>query len=635
MIHNLNSAWKDLAKSLGVDVNNDTNTNVIMDDIFNWASSFNMALQYMEYQLRICKAYHLTLSLKKSQFFLKQFKFVGIDVLPDGNRPAMSKHQLLEHWPKPEYIHDVASFVGFLQFYSAFIPFFEVRATLLREIMKHEYTSQVGDLWNSITAAAFEELQKCLLNDPCLRRFDHKKLTILQTDFSSLVFGFIVRQPDNNDASLALITQYMSGNGFDFMTTNSNGTLHPIAFGLQRTQGNKRHLHSYLGKLFAGDWAMGKCCHMLFGCCFIWVTDCYAARFLLSYNGSNQAIQHLQMHIMGWDVDIVHRTNNYLVYANYWSHLNEDLCYDPTFKDYIRLVATLQSQSSSPSDLPILPENMPYYCGPQIKHPVEPCADDIDHQNTLAATAVNFKNVDSIISIQPVQFGTFADPAPVMLDERHNYNNEFLAFALSVARVNWEVYSFNSGNFASSISTRNLPFHVILACNPFAYGRALFEEFTKCPCILSSANALLDHIRGSDDQSPINCYMIHSHWFQSSKPTTTFWLLQTSIITQLHIIRLLTLFVAYVHPDHDGRSVSRFVSDLSKTGWVISSTKLEFSSFGDSIVGTTTMIVEVHNSTESTVDKFHLRIPPSTPPQRLQSLLWNSFNKAEFGVLFG
>jgi hypothetical protein len=33
MIHDLDSAWKDLAKSLGINVNNNTNTNVIMDDI--------------------------------------------------------------------------------------------------------------------------------------------------------------------------------------------------------------------------------------------------------------------------------------------------------------------------------------------------------------------------------------------------------------------------------------------------------------------------------------------------------------------------------------------------------------------------------------------------------------------------
>jgi hypothetical protein len=62
---------------------------------------------------------------------------------------------------------------------------------------------------------------------------------------------------------------------------------------------------------------MGKCCDMLFEHCFVWVTDCYTARFLLLYDGGNQVVQCLQMGIMGWDVNIVHRANNYLTNADY------------------------------------------------------------------------------------------------------------------------------------------------------------------------------------------------------------------------------------------------------------------------------------------------------------------------------
>jgi hypothetical protein len=52
MIHDLDSAWKDpLARY------------IIVDDIFNWALSFDSALQYMECQLQIRKANCLTLSL--------------------------------------------------------------------------------------------------------------------------------------------------------------------------------------------------------------------------------------------------------------------------------------------------------------------------------------------------------------------------------------------------------------------------------------------------------------------------------------------------------------------------------------------------------------------------------------------
>ncbi len=146
MIHDLDSAWKDLMSQSGISVDVNTNTNIIVNKILNWDLSFDSALQYMECQLRICKAYHLTLSLKKSCFFLKRFEFVGIDVSPDGNHPAMSKCQLLDHWPKPEFVCDIASLIDFVQFYSAFIPYFKVRAKPLREIMQHEYTLRVGDL---------------------------------------------------------------------------------------------------------------------------------------------------------------------------------------------------------------------------------------------------------------------------------------------------------------------------------------------------------------------------------------------------------------------------------------------------------------------------------------------------------
>jgi hypothetical protein len=178
-IQDLDSAWKDLASRSGVVVDNDTNTNIIVDNIFNWATSFDKTLQYLEGQLQICKVYRLTLSIKKSHFFLKCFEFVGINILQEGNCLAMSKHQLLERWPTPEYVRDVANFMGFLHFYSAFIPFFEVCVEPFCKIMKHKYSSCVGNLWDSTTATAFKKLLHCILHNPCLCHFDHTKLTIL------------------------------------------------------------------------------------------------------------------------------------------------------------------------------------------------------------------------------------------------------------------------------------------------------------------------------------------------------------------------------------------------------------------------------------------------------------------------
>ncbi len=189
MIHNLDSIWKKVAKSQGLSIDDDTN---IVDDIFNWVKTFAKALQYIECQLCICKAYCLTLSLRKSHFFQKRFKFVGIKVSIDGNRPAMSKHELLPHWPSPELVWNVASFVGFLQFYSKFILFFEVRSLPLRVIMEREYTKPVGKSWTDEAQNTFDALKQSILCNPCLRRFDHCKLTVLCTDCSVQGFGYVV-----------------------------------------------------------------------------------------------------------------------------------------------------------------------------------------------------------------------------------------------------------------------------------------------------------------------------------------------------------------------------------------------------------------------------------------------------------
>ena len=116
-IHDMDATWKELAEEMGIDINDDTNSKLIVDDIWSWGVSREVALKYLECQLRACLAQRFSLSLKKSFFFPpSRTEFVGIDVSQDGNRPAMSKHQLLKAWPNPTIVRDVASFVGFAVF---------------------------------------------------------------------------------------------------------------------------------------------------------------------------------------------------------------------------------------------------------------------------------------------------------------------------------------------------------------------------------------------------------------------------------------------------------------------------------------------------------------------------------------
>jgi hypothetical protein len=186
----------------------------------------------------------------------------------------MSKHALLHHWPAPELVRDVAKFIGFAQFYSRFIPQFEQRIGALRKIMRNKYTEPVNPYWTQEAKAEFMDIQSAILANPCLKRYNHHLLLVLQTDFSKDGFGYVALQPGNDTESWLAMKRCMDGGRFEFMDKLSKGILHPVAFGCRRTQGNKKRLHLHLGEAFAGDYAINKCRHMCFGQRFTWVMDC-------------------------------------------------------------------------------------------------------------------------------------------------------------------------------------------------------------------------------------------------------------------------------------------------------------------------------------------------------------------------
>jgi hypothetical protein len=78
----------------------------------------------------------------------------------------MSKHQLLEHWPQPEFIQDVAKINGFAQFYGEFIPHFELLiAPLCNLITKLEYTEPVAPHWMTAAQDSLNNIKQAILSD--------------------------------------------------------------------------------------------------------------------------------------------------------------------------------------------------------------------------------------------------------------------------------------------------------------------------------------------------------------------------------------------------------------------------------------------------------------------------------------
>ncbi len=253
-IYNVDSQWKALATLCGILIDEQTNTRIIIDNIMNHGLNFSTSLRYMECQLHVCQAYRLLLSLKKSFIFPKQFEFVGNNVCPDGNRPAQSKHQLLTTWPHPKLVRDIAKFIRFVQFYSKFIHHFKLRVTPLHELVTNSnYVDPVAPICTDATQWAMDDLRESILADPCLMRFNHNRLVVLRTDFSSAGFGYAICQPGTNKASERAMAAFQVGHDFTLMSKDLSAVLRPEAFGSRRCRGNEVRLHSHLGECFAGD----------------------------------------------------------------------------------------------------------------------------------------------------------------------------------------------------------------------------------------------------------------------------------------------------------------------------------------------------------------------------------------------
>ena len=247
---------------------------------------------------------------------------------------------------------------------------------------------------------------------------------------------------------------------------------------------------------------------------------------------------------------------------------------------------------------------MPYYRGPRLPKSMP------DTVSRVATTLAPTNTGSQHLANWPISFGFSAVPSGLDLPVKSFYNSDLSTTAGLLSHFDWAVYGFNSGHFVHTIHDRGLPFRIVLAADPFSNGRALFQELTTCPTILSGASALLDHIRGSGLTSKLTGYLIHSHRYQGSEPTRKFWDLQAHIVTQFRLIRSLSVFAAFVHPDHDGRAVSvGLVTKLQADGWVISDTNISYASYGDSVSGTCRLIVGVHSNTERNCAKLEFKRP--------------------------
>ena len=93
-IYDMDGTWKAMSIVNRTVINDDTNTRVIIDNIFRWSNGIDTTFCYLQCQLIMCRSQNLSLELKTCIFFPDHLEFFGKDVCCDGNRPTQSKMQI-------------------------------------------------------------------------------------------------------------------------------------------------------------------------------------------------------------------------------------------------------------------------------------------------------------------------------------------------------------------------------------------------------------------------------------------------------------------------------------------------------------------------------------------------------------
>lgn len=286
----------------------------IIDDIFIWTSNLRLTLVFFRCVCEVFKKYRVSFKLKKCEFLKDRTEYVGYDILSNGNAPAQSKFNMINDWKLPTTGQSLHSFIGLINFYHRFAPYLEIRLKPLRRLCKKYFRKDIPQMeWTRELITLFEELKICITSSPILARYDPEKPTFLKTDWSAEGMGWILMQPADDEESSKAAKILLEDGTCHFDLCKNGARLRPIAFGSRSCTDMEKKLHSFLGEVACGRWAISQNKRFLWGCLFYWLCDCSAVREILDYQGSISYVCRWAQELLGYQFACIHRSNKMMI----------------------------------------------------------------------------------------------------------------------------------------------------------------------------------------------------------------------------------------------------------------------------------------------------------------------------------
>lgn len=253
---------------------------VYFDDILIASENFEDHKKLLSRVLCCCAENGLQLKMSKCHFAYLELEYLGYSVSKEGIRPGESHVKAIKNYPVPKNVKQLQSYFGLCSYFRRFVPSFSRIGRPLQRLL----SKNVRFVFDSECMSAFNQLREALISAPVLSIYDPTRETELHCDASSLGYG-------------AVLLQKQDDNKF-----------HPTAYFSKSTTSAESKYHSFELETLAIIYALRRFRVYLEGIPFKIVTDCSSLTLTLNKKTVNPRIARWALELENYNYTVQHRS---------------------------------------------------------------------------------------------------------------------------------------------------------------------------------------------------------------------------------------------------------------------------------------------------------------------------------------
>ena len=168
---------------------------IYMDDFLIHSKNIAEHVPHVRAVLKRVIEKKMKINLKKCTFHTTKTAFLGYEVSSTGVNMLPDRVKTILEWKPPTDMKAVQSFLGFCNFYRAFIPRYSEIAVALTDLTKKDRTFE----WTETAQTAFDNLKRMFTDATVMCHFDPTLPIILETDASDFAIAGVLSQPQNDE----------------------------------------------------------------------------------------------------------------------------------------------------------------------------------------------------------------------------------------------------------------------------------------------------------------------------------------------------------------------------------------------------------------------------------------------------